>query len=260
MSRFDHLEFDDRDSEVPKKPQGAEMSGSPIRDAAYFCAQGDIEFHLDNMEPALRNYSRALEQDNTLYEGWFGQVRVLLEKGEYKEADLWAGKALDLFPKQPELLAVKAVAATRMGRKIMALANSDQALAQTGATPYVWLARADILLALGRPMAENCLAKALEVSSGATRGWTHWEESRLLRRHGRIGQGYKQAQEAKRLLPDEAGVWLELAIGQIALALPEARESLKQAMLLNSDCRAAQRLLKSYREPGFFQRLFHFRR
>jgi len=277
MSRFDNLEFDDREDPAPQKarPQGssgpvvppsepAQFSGStgtPIRDATYFSTEGDVAFHVDQLEAALRNYSRALEQDNTLFEGWLGQVRVLLETAEYNEADLWAGKALEMFPEQPELLAVKAIASIRMGKSSMALAQSDNALARKGVTSFVWLARAEILMATRKPMAEHCLAKAVELSvEGTSRGWTNWEVARLLRRYRRSAQALVYAHSAVQLLPGEAGVWLELARGQLALKMPEAKQSLEQALHIDRNCAAAQRLLKDYREPGLLRRLLFWRK
>ena len=40
---------------------------------------------------------------------------MLVELGEYQEAKLWADKAIEKFPGDPELLAAKAVALARSG-------------------------------------------------------------------------------------------------------------------------------------------------
>ena len=56
----------------------------------------------------LRFYSRALEEDKTLIVGWVGQVQMLVQLGELKEAETWARKALELYPNNPELLAGRA--------------------------------------------------------------------------------------------------------------------------------------------------------
>lgn len=263
MGRFDNLEFDDdegaKSAESAKEPIPA-ATGTPIRDAAFFLAAAVADFRLDNLEAALRGYSRALEQDSTLYEGWFGQVRVLLATGEYKEADLWADKALELFPDQPELLAVKAIASVRIGKRALALAQSDNALTRKGVTPFVWLARAEILLAARRPMANHYLAKAFEISpEGAAKAWTHWEAARLLRRYDRRGEALKHAREAANLLPAEAAAWLELARCQINLSQPAARQSFEQAAALGPDSPVIQKMLREYREPGFFRRLLRLR-
>ena len=48
---------------------------------------------------------------------------------------------------EPELLAAKAVALGRNGDLQEALAFSDASIEERGDTPYVWLARGDVLLA-----------------------------------------------------------------------------------------------------------------
>lgn len=253
MGRFDQLEFDDGEPRKKVDKQEKEehpflgSTGTPIRDSRYFCREADVQFRLGNLEPALREYSRALEQDSAMFEGWLGQVRVLLETGEYKEADLWANKALELFPEQADLLAVKAIALLRMGNKPAALGMSDRALASKGTTSFVWLARAEVLFASRKPMGDHCLAKAVELDKT---GWANWEVSRLLRRYKKTSKAVPFAQEATRLLPAEAGAWLELAHCQLALKNRDAKHSLEQAVELSRDCIVARRLLDRYRTPG----------
>lgn len=266
MSRFDNLEFDEQESR-PEAPQGASLrpgrpgrpaTGTPVRDGAYFCAEGDAAYRVDELEAALRSYSRALEQDSTLFDGWLGQLRVLLETGEYSEADLWAGKALELFPEHPELLAAKAVASVRMGKRVLAQAQSDNALTRKGVTGFVWLARAEVLLDADKPMYEHCLAKALETNP--ERGWMHWDVSRVLRRYGRAAKALNYARIAAQALPAEPGVWLELSRCLLALEMPESKRALEQTLHLKSDCAAARRLLRDYREPGLLRRLQFWRK
>lgn len=255
MSRFSNLEFDETPpggARVVEPAQWqAQLTGTPTRDGGYFRDAADTEFRIENYESALRAYARALEQDRTLYEAWLGQVRTLLETGEFKEAELWANKALELFPEQPELLATKAIAIARTGRLKSALTASDRAVAQRGATAFVWLARAEVLMATGRPMADHCLDKALLLcADSAARGWMQWEIARLRRKYSQFGQALKHIRSAMEILPDEPAVWLELARCQIALCIPAARESLRQAVQLAPECSVARRLLGTYRKPG----------
>src|SRR5213078_3430249 len=97
---------------------------------------------------------------------WTCQVRMLIELGEFREARLWADKALERFPHEPDLLAAKAVALARSGDLQGALSFSDAAIEERGDTPYVWLARADVLLARHEPRADYCLEKALRLAPG----------------------------------------------------------------------------------------------
>jgi len=65
------------------------------------CEQGDFEH-------ALRAYARVLEYNSQNPAAWTGQVRMLIELGEFHEAKVWADKALERFAHEPELLAAKA--------------------------------------------------------------------------------------------------------------------------------------------------------
>src|SRR3954468_10315304 len=91
---------------------------------------------------------------------------MLIELGEFGEAKLWADKALEKFPNDAELLASKAVALGRTGDVKGAMLFSDAAVEQRGDTPYVWLARADVLLAREEKRAEASFERALMVAGG----------------------------------------------------------------------------------------------
>ncbi|MGD2175485.1 MAG: hypothetical protein PVJ27_08785, partial [Candidatus Brocadiaceae bacterium] len=174
-NRFDSLEFEERRHRRENRPdEGARSeTGTPARDAAYFRAAGDAEFRLGLYESALRAYSRALEQDGTVFVCWLGQVRSLLALGEYEEADLWADKALELFPEHPDLLSAKALAAVRRGLVPRAMAYSDNALSREGVSPFVWLCRGEVLTVRGSSMAEHCFEQAAVVSEDTVeRAWT----------------------------------------------------------------------------------------
>ncbi len=102
---------------------------------------------------------------------------MLIELGEYREAKLWADKALERFPSEPELLAAKAVALGRSGDLQGALAFSDASIEERGDTPYVWLARGDVLLAREETRADYCFEKALLL---APRDWfVAWLAARI---------------------------------------------------------------------------------
>ena len=100
-------------------------------------------------ETALRLYSRALELDKSLPEGWLGQVQMLVLLDELKEAEMWARKAFELFPNNGELLAARAQALCRLGDSKQAHAVSDGALKQPGQSAYRWIVRGELLLARG---------------------------------------------------------------------------------------------------------------
>ena len=88
-------------------------------------------------------------------------LQMLVELGEYREARIWADKALERFPNEPDLLAAKAVALGRGGDLQAALAFSDAPIEERGDTPYVWLARGAVLLAAKQKQAVSCIEQAV---------------------------------------------------------------------------------------------------
>ena len=70
--------------------------------------RADLSRRAGQYENALTFYSRALELDRSVVGGWVGQVQMLVQLGEYPEADLWGRKALELFPNNGEAMAGRA--------------------------------------------------------------------------------------------------------------------------------------------------------
>jgi len=99
MSRFKQLEFDGSSEKRPSSEGDA--GGLSPRDEKYLHDQAVTCWLGGDFELALRNYSRSLEVRSGFFEGWAGQIRMLIELGEYAEARKWADKAMELFPEQP---------------------------------------------------------------------------------------------------------------------------------------------------------------
>src|SRR6266566_3241937 len=118
MSRFVNLEFDG-ESEDRWQQQPAS-----VKDESFYATAARTAFENGNFESALRLYSKVLEFNPQNANAWTGQVRMLIELGEFREAKLWADKALERFPHEPDLLAAKAVALGRQGDLQGALAFS----------------------------------------------------------------------------------------------------------------------------------------
>src|SRR6266852_876559 len=155
MSRFSNFEFSGESENQSQQPKAL------VKDEAYYFAEARSAFEIGNFESALRLYSKVLEFNPLNAAAWTGQVRMLIEMGELREAKLWADKALERFPHEPELLAAKAVALGRSGDLQGAMAFSDAAIEERGDTPYVWLARGDVLMAREETRADYCFEKAL---------------------------------------------------------------------------------------------------
>ena len=120
MSRFVNLEFGDEHEDHSHDPQAG-----LVKDEAYYFAEAETAFQNGNFESALRLYAKVLEYNPQKAPAWTGQVRMLIELGQIREAKLWADKALEHFPSEPELLAAKAVALGRSGDLQAALVGEE---------------------------------------------------------------------------------------------------------------------------------------
>ena len=195
-----------------------------------------------------------LEYNSALFEGWFGQVRMLIELVEYEEALLWTDKALELFPDHPELLAAKAVASNRSGALGKAMAYSDNAISRKGVTPYVWIARAETLLTRNRRTAEHCLSNALSIA-GNSSALARLESGRVLLQAGHCLKAMEYLRVAVTDSPESALAWLELGRCQAALGLPAAEMTLSQCLTLRPGWHAASRALLRYQKRGILSRI-----
>ncbi|MEN6332663.1 MAG: hypothetical protein ABFE01_00290 [Phycisphaerales bacterium] len=250
MDRFSRLEFGDDTT-----PQGGRTPGEPIRDADYYHKEAVKYWLSADYELALRNYSRVLEQNNTIFDAWAGQVLMLIELGEYPEACVWADKAMEFFPEHPELLALKALACLRDARPDQAVAYSDNAVGKDNLTPRVWLVRAEVFLDRKGPIAEGCINKAL---AGADKlaPIVQLEAGRLFRKKGRHVLAVQCLKQAVQNLPRSALAWYELGCSQASLGLAEAVHSLEQSHSLRPDWEPAKAMLRKVENRGFFRGLF----
>jgi tetratricopeptide (TPR) repeat protein len=232
MSRFSNLEFNDESA-----GQSRRQLSTP--DASHYLGEAQAAFEQADFEAALRRYAKAIEFSPHSAAAWTGQVRALIELGELNEASLWADKALQQFPSEPELLAAKAVALARSGDVEGAIAFSDSSVAERGETPYVWLARGDVLLARKERRAEFCFEKALIL---AAKDWfVAWLAARIRAFYRQFSLALKLAQQALELKPDHPILWLFTGTCQKELGLTgAAANSFRQAIELNPQCQEAK--------------------
>jgi len=249
MSRFGNLEFGD-------SPQNdAQMNAqSLVKDEPFYLREATEAFESGRFEHALRSYAKALEQNPKSAPAWTGQVRMLIELGEFREAKLWAEKALALFPREGELLAAKAVALARTGDGKGALAFSDASMEIETSTPYIWLARGDVLLARKEKRAAYCFEKAILL---ARDHWLWpWLASRVHMFYAQTAQALKFAQQALAIDAARAIVWQQLGRCEAALGLSsKAQQSFERARQLDRDCPELDRLTVELSRESFFTRL-----
>ena len=250
MDRFSQLEFGEVSPE--RKPT---FSGEPIHGADYFYKEALKYWLAGDFEPALRNYSRVLEKNSTVFDAWVGQVLMLNELGEYHEAIVWADKALELFPEHPELLAVKAMACCRDAKLEKAIAYSDNSISRDNVTARVWLARAEVLLNRKSPIADNCISKAISIA-GSNAPVIKLEAARLLRKKGSYSTAIGYLNEVVKVFPKSALAWYNLGCCQAELGRPEATATLEQSLKLRPGWERPKDALRQFRKRGFFRKLF----
>lgn len=249
MDRFSQLEF----GEV--SPERKRFQGEAVRDADYFYKEALKYWLAGDFEVALRNYSRVLENNSTVFDAWAGQILMLIEMGEYHEATVWSDKALELFPEHPELLAVKAVACSRDAKFEKAIAYSDNSISKNNTTARVWLARAEVLLNRKSPVADNCISKAVSIA-GNMAPVIKLEAARLLRKRGSYPSAIDFLNEVVKVFPKSALVWYELGCCQAKLGRSEAAATLEESLKLRPDWEKPREALRQFRKRGFFRKLF----
>jgi tetratricopeptide (TPR) repeat protein len=247
MSRFRNLEFNEGSD-------GQLREEEVVKGEAFYQAEAEAAFVSGRFERSLRAHAKVLEFNPRNTAAWTGQVRMLIELGEYREAQLWADKALERFPTEPELLAAKAVALARGGDLNGALAFSDAAIEERGDTPYVWLARGDVLLARREARAEYCIQKALAI---AAHDWfVFWLASRIYSYYEQFAKALQVIQRAVELDALRAVLWLQLGRCQLAVGLvTPAQASLLHAQQLDPACRESQTDLIRSTQAGLWTRL-----
>ena len=247
MSRFHNLEFGEQ-FEEPSEQQ------TTVKDEAYYLAEAQAAYESGRFEHGLRAYAKVLEFNPANVVAWSGQVRMLIELGEYREAKLWADKALETFPSDPELLAAKAVALARSGDLSGAMAFSDAAIEERGNSPYVWLARGDVLLARKEKRAASCFERAFALAPG--QWFWPWLGSRIHFYYEQFAIALKLAQQAVELESLRAVAWLQLGRCQFALGLVgAANHSLAQTEQLDPTSKELARELAHIKSAGIGGRL-----
>ncbi len=226
--RFAHLEFDDGNhATVPLREEEQ-------RDADYYLDQATQAFEAEAFANALKLFARVLEFDPAQPRSWYGQIRSLIELHRLDEALGWATQALEQYPTDRTLMALKAIPLARLGQREEALAFSDAANNPEAPTEAFWLSRAEVFIHIDVAAAEYALETALAASPS---DWQlAWLASRMRHFHTHHAAALKLATVAMERAPTHATPWLALARSQIALGLSKpAQDSLARAAELAPD-------------------------
>ena len=124
---------------------------------------------------------------------------------------------------------------------------------ERGDTPYVWLARGDVLLARKEHRADYCFEKALLL---APRDWfIAWLAARIRKYYEQFALALKLLQQAVEWNAGHFLLWMELGECQQALGLiGPAENSFVQAQQLNPHCQADMALVK-LSDTGFWRQV-----
>src|SRR5882672_785611 len=251
MGRFSNLEFDGQKEPLREEPAAA----GEVRDEIYYLKLADLDFRRARFDKALRYYSRALEFNANVVAAWVGQAQMLIELGDFKEARLWTDKALELHRDSADVLSAKAVAVARQGDPQKAIEFTDAALAQRGATPYLWLARGEALMAARQSNDDHCLEKA---SSESRHDWF------MQLRIARVYYAYRRFAQAmtwisKAVKQEPAAPFALHVMGDCQLALgfdSSAEHSYRQALSLDRDFDLSRLALDALKGRGFVDQLW----
>ena len=228
MARFDRLEFG---GPSPDEPDADEPKLSCSHDERHWLKEADSNRRKGQYENALRLYSRALEENKALVAGWIGQVQMLVLLDEVPEADLWARKALEIFPGNGELLAARAQALCRLGNKKEAAPMCDAAMAAQGRSAYRWQVRGELMLATRQTVDVHCFDKAQQLD----RDWLVPLESALIYLHyGLASRAHVRARQAVESAPDQFYGWYVRGCAEVELDFRrQAKESFEHCLKLS---------------------------
>jgi len=252
--RFSRLEFNEKPVE---RAASVEASvGTPIRTADHDLSLANEAYRAGQFENGLRLYTRALTQCRTLVPAWVGQVQMLIELGEYREARLWSDKALDLFKSNGDLLAAKAQACLRENDRKSALACSDASLQSPGSSAFRWRARGETMLEKTPARARDCFDRSL-AEEGA--GWfDRICIARIYLFYDKAAAGIEFAQAALDQEPKAAYCWFIVGSCQEELGMVE-RAGKSYACALQQSPRddalraALARVAKASEQPALFR-------
>ena len=247
-SRFAGLE-----TAAAAAPSARGPAGAVLRDAAFYL-DAALERELNGLhDQALNQYSAALGEDPLCISAWTRQLWMLLYLDEAVEAATWADKALQSFPNDPDILALKSLAQWRNGMAEEARTLNDAALAATRDSANVWLARGAMQVGMNMKSATACFKHA--ESAPGLKGLTQLRAGDILFRLGKYAEASGYYREATRALPDSSWAWYGYGRAQRKLGhLSYAQSAFGRACALSPTDKRYRTALKT--KPGLLARLW----
>jgi len=253
--RFNRLEF----AQPPAQAAATRsIVGNEVRTAPDEVRAAIDHARSGRHEDALRHYTRALGYDRAVIPAWVGQVQMLVELGEHREARLWSDKALELFRNNGDLLAARSRACLRMGDRSAALACSDASLQSPGSSAARWQARAEFMIVENRDRARDCFEKSLAEPDA------DWFDRTAIARiyvfHGLHAAALEYALAGAHMRPSHAFGWYVLGqcqqeMGLRDQALASFARSLELSPSANPARTAADRALDESSAGALWRRL-----
>lgn len=259
MGRFSKLETETGRPKATAEAQPAVAGAREVQDETYdygyYVDKADAHYFSGRYDQALRMYSRALQVENAQVYPWVGQILSLLAMGQVKEGDLWAGRAIELFPDDPTLLSLRALVYAHKGMLNRAIGASDYAMSR-GSSPVAWTARGEILLRAKNKNAPFCFDKAIEEANK--------DDFRIAMHIGLIQYRHKHYSAAlqyfRRALAIETGnAYLWYHVGRCYYRLTfsdQAIEAFGRALEIDPEYRDAERALGDAKSSSFVTRMF----
>jgi len=252
--RFSHLEFDNTEDNPPRHEGKVFQTGSSQPSAELFLRQAHEDACWGEHERALRLYTKCLQEDRGTIAAWVGQVQMLVQLDECREARMWADKALELFRNNGELLAAKAQACVRLKDNSAAYACSDASMQASGSSAFRWQVRGEALLANGEKTYDACFKRAV------TEPKSSWFDRVLIAYvflfYNKAAAALESAKEALDLEPASGYAWYTLGICHESLGSHSAAiSSMKRCLDLKQDYRPALDAINRMAHQSLLQRV-----
>lgn len=252
IGRFEFLEFPE-EGEKDSSEKTLEETKEKYRDQHHYLQEAWKKYREGDFEQALLCYSKALRFDSSLIVAWEGQVRCLVDLGEFREAETWLTKALGLYPKNSRLLSVNALVYSLSGRFEEAITASDEAIAvKSEDFPFLWLDRGAVLLLKGNvDSARVNFLKVLEEYSNEF--FWYLRVGLLYMKAGKGTLAVELLLKASELAPAVPFVWYKL--GQAYLLINNqsgAKKALEKALEVNKDYALAEKELIKLNKKACF--------